>query len=101
MNKLAAPATGATSYKKQTKLIVALKLLLTRSLIQPEAHKIYGETCLHSTISTLSNKHGIAFSRKSEKYGLYDSRFTRYTLQEDSRNKALELVALYERKKAA
>ena len=93
MKKPAAPATGATSQKKLPKKIVALKLLLKRSLIQPEAYASYGETCLHTVISTLSNEHGIAFARASEKYGCHGARFTRYTLQEHSREKALKLWA--------
>lgn len=101
MKKPAAPATGATSQRKLPKKIVALNLLLKRSLIQPEAYAAYGETCLHTVISTLSNEHGIAFARVSEKYGNYGARFTRYTLQEDCREKALKLVGLYEQKEAA
>ena len=48
------------------KYIITLRILLDRSLIELEALSLYGETCLHSTISTLSNKKGIRFHRKSE-----------------------------------
>ncbi|MFW8589914.1 hypothetical protein ACOI22_03840 [Glaciecola sp. 2405UD65-10] len=50
---------------------------------QLEAFSEYGETCLHSTISTLANSHGILIHRQTEKHrnraGGF-AHFTRYTL---------------------
>jgi len=81
---------------KPVKKITALSLLTTTSLIGPEAHDLYGETALHSTISALWNIHNIGFDRKPEKYGIYGALFTRYTLQESSRERALNLIKHYE-----
>jgi hypothetical protein len=95
MKKLATATTTATSQKKLPKKIIALKYLMLRSMIQPEAHELYGETCLHTTISTLWNEHGIAFKRVAETYGKFDARFTRYTLIEESRERAIQLISSY------
>lgn len=97
MNKhLPAAPTATSKIKCLPKKIVSLKHSITRSLIEPEALGLYGDTCLHSTISTLWNTHGIAFDRKSEKYGVHGVQFTRYTLQESSRDKAHQLIVHYE-----
>ncbi len=99
MNKHPPAAPTATSkLAKIPKKIVSLKVLEFRSLIEPEALKLYGDTCLHSTISTLWNTHNIGFDRTSEKYGVHGVNFTRYTLQESSRERALQLIAHYEGK---
>ncbi len=99
MEKMPAPsATEGTSQKRLPKKIVALKYLLRRSLIQPEAHQLYGESCLHSTISTLANEHYLAFERVPENYGMFNARFTRYTLKEESRERAERLVDFYTQK---
>lgn len=82
--------------RKLPKKIVALRLLVQRSLIQPEAHFLYGESCLHSTISTLANNHAISFERVPERYGLHNAHFTRYKLSEQSRATALALISQYE-----
>jgi hypothetical protein len=95
MKKPAAATTTTTSSKKLPKKIIALKYLMRRSMIQPEAHELYGESCLHTTISTLWNKHGIAFKRVAETYGSFDARFTRYTLIEESRERATKLISSY------
>jgi len=94
-NPPAAP-TATSKLAKIPKKIVSLKVLVTRSLIEPEALALYSDTCLHSTISTLWNTHGIGFDRKSEKYGIHGAMFTRYTLQESSRERAAQLIAHYE-----
>ncbi len=101
MKKPVAATTTTTSPKKLPKKIVALKYLMLRSMIQPEAHKLYGESCLHSTISTLWNEHGIAFKRIPETYGQFDARFTRYTLIEESRERAAKLISSYSLKHQA
>jgi len=86
------------SKTKRIKKIVSLKLLTKRSLIEPEALALYGETCLHSTISTLWNTHNIEFIRVPEKYGVFGARFTRYTLHPDSTKAANDLIKHYEQK---
>ena len=97
MDKHSPAAPTATSKPvKSPKKIVALKHLLTTSLISPEAHSLYGDTALHSTISSLWNTHSIGFDRKPEKHGIYGALFTRYTLQESSREKAHQLIVHYE-----
>ena len=80
------------------KKIVSLKLLLNRSLIEPEALAFYGDTCLHSTISTLWNTHNIKFDRVTEKYGRYNALFMRYSIHPDSIAAANNLVNHYEQK---
>jgi len=97
MNKHSPTALTATSKPvKLPKKIVALKHLLTTSLISPEAHSLYKDSALHSTISSLWNIHNIGFDRQPEKHGIYNALFTRYTLQESSRERALNLVKHYE-----
>jgi hypothetical protein len=88
--------TATSKLAKLPKFIVSLDVLIARSLIEPEALNLYGDTCLHSTISTLWNTHHIGFDRVPEKYGVYNVSFTRYTLQESSRERALNLIAHYE-----
>ena len=94
---LPAAPTATSKLYRLPKKIIALKHLLTTSLIEPEALRLYGDTCLHSTISTLCNTHNIEFDRRPEKYGAFHSMFTRYHLQPSSRTTALNLVNHYER----
>jgi len=97
MNKHSLDTPTATSKPvKLPKKIIALKHLLTTSLISPEAHFLYKDSALHSTISSLWNIHNIGFDRQPEKHGIYDALFTRYTLQESSRERALNLIKHYE-----
>lgn len=98
MKNPAAPATGATSKKKLPKKIVALKHLLTRPLVQLEAFNLYGETCLHSTISHFANKQGLVFIRERVPHKHRNGGtvyFMRYTLSENSREKAQTIVDSY------
>lgn len=100
-----ATSAKVTSRKGKTpKKIIALQHLLIRSLNQLEALPLYGETCLHSTISTLSNDHNLEFDRVREPHnhqGGGVTHFTRYTLAEESRSQAEVLVNSYTRKEAA
>ena len=80
------------------KYIFTLRILVKRPLVELEAFRLYGETCLHSTISTLSNKKGIRFHRKSEAHinrsgGI--SYFTRYTIFKEDKGKAYAMIKLY------
>ena len=100
-----ATSAKATSRKGKTpKKIIALQHLMERSLNQLEALNLYGDTCLNSTISELSNKHRLSFNRVPERHnhqGGGVTHFTRYTLAEESRSQAEALVNSYTRKEAA
>ncbi|MAC45539.1 MAG: hypothetical protein CMI12_01620 [Oceanospirillum sp.] len=100
-----AASAKATNRKGKTpKKIIALQHLMERSLNQLEALPLYGETCLHSTISTLSNDHDIDFDRVREQHqhqGGGITHFMRYTLTDDSRSQAQALVNHYIGKEAA
>ena len=81
------------------KYIITLRILLQRSLIELEALSIYGETCLHSTISTLSNQKGIRFYRKSEAHKHRNggvTHFTRYSIFDEDKEKAKALIKPFE-----
>ena len=81
------------------KYIICLKCLLDRGdsgMIELEAFREYGETCLHSTISYLSNNLMISFKRTLEPHehqhgGI--TRFMRYSLTR--REQAIKLVSFY------
>ena len=80
------------------KYIIALRFLLKMTLIELEAFNLYGETCLHSTISTLSNQKKIRFHRKSEAHQHKNggvTHFTRYTLFNEDHYKAEILTRKY------
>lgn len=80
------------------KYIICLRILLKQSLVELEALREYGETCLHSTISTLYNQKGIRFHRKPEAHrhkGGGVVYFTRYSLYKSDRKKAMALIAPY------
>ena len=84
--------------KRIPKKAICLAYLMRRSLIELEALSLYGETCLHSTISDLSNKHGLIFKRVREAHkhqhgGI--THFTRYTLAQESHSDAAMLLKRY------
>lgn len=97
--KSATPKSNA-----KPKYIVALSILVTRSLNELEAFSLYGETCLHSTISTLHNGKGFDFERVLEPHthrARGKTHFMRYTLQKKHRAKALNLLKYYDLEVAA
>lgn len=108
MKKGQPPYKGKTSPSKDEcirvgrvvpKYIICLRTLLDRSLTELEALNLYGETCLHSTISTLYNKKEIRFHRKPEAHkhrGGGVVYFMRYRIYETDRKKALALIKPYE-----
>lgn len=70
---------------------------------QLEANKRYGETCLHTSISTLDNSYGIRFKRQPEniknRAGTL-SRFTRYSfLTESDERRAKNLVNSFRKRR--
>lgn len=81
------------------KFILSLQHIFERDhlgLNQLEAFNAYGETCLHSTISTLSNNYGIRFKRKLEPHKHRNggtTHFMRYWISDD--DKALRLISCY------
>jgi len=81
-------------YKIETCALEFIKRGST-GMIQLEANQAYGETCLHSEISSLVHKHNITFSRVTEsvtnRVGLVSS-FTRYALLTESIDRAKRLV---------
>lgn len=80
------------------KYIVALSILMTRSLTELEALSLYGETCLHSTVSTLWNSKGIGFDRVWEPHTHRaggKTHFVRYTMKAKYKAKAIGLLKLY------
>lgn len=75
-------------------------------MIELEAFSAYGDTCLHSTISTLANSHGIFFFRQDKQPHRHRhggiAYFTRYYLTDDkAKEKAERLLELYRKKRAA
>ena len=75
----------------------------SRGMNELEALQAYGETCLHTTISTLANKHGLIISRRTEPHNHKRggvTRFTRYSLVDElSKRKALALLAHYQKRR--
>ena len=92
-------ATVNSTPRPLPKFIITLELMISRGdigLNQLEAFRIYGETCLHSTVSTLANNHGMGFSRTREPHKHRNGRnvhFMRYRL--DSLDNALTLINHY------
>jgi hypothetical protein len=52
-------------------------------VIQPEATLCYRETCLHTTVSSLQNRHGIQFMRKYDPAAKYRRPFMRYWIADE------------------
>jgi hypothetical protein len=90
---------GNGTSKKTPKYIISLNHFDSRMLEgmnELEALGLYNETCLHSTVSTLSNQHGITFKRKLEPHKHRNggkTYFMRYWLI--SRKKAIALARLH------
>ena len=73
---------------------VAIECFLMQSMNTLEANKLYFDTCLHTTVSSLE-KCGLQFSRFSEKRINRQGRttkYTRYSLLSSSRQRAIEIV---------
>ena len=64
-------------------------------LVELEAFQAYGETWLHSTISTLANDKGLMFKRQTESH-IHQHRgkvyFTRYSLFDDNETQKAQLL---------
>ncbi|MEP7703448.1 hypothetical protein [Paraglaciecola sp. 25GB23A] len=71
---------------KEELCIWALLRAQNSGLFQLEASNDYGETCLHSSISTLQNRHNIFLARESKPHTHRHggtTRFTHYRLMDD------------------
>ena len=108
------PSSVLTQQVKYTKIRPPFKIefcieeLLYRGqkgMIELEALQAYGETCLHTTISTLANKYGLIIHRMSEPHNHRRggvTHFTRYILVDDlSIRKANSLLTYYQKRRGA
>ncbi len=87
-------ATPKDSPKKQ-KYIVALYYLFHagyKGINTFEAKNLYGDTCLHSVVSTLVKEYGFKIPRRREYIGDSPRPFCRYWLCESDRSKAKNLL---------
>ena len=80
------------------KYIVSLSYFIHRSMNRLEALSLYGDTCLNTTVSTLSKEHGFKFTKRLEPHtnqagGLVH--FTRYWLEDDSKEQAFQAIKPY------
>jgi len=98
--------TNNTPKRAPFKIELCIVELLERresGLIELEALQAYGETCLHTTISTLSNAHGLTFKRSSHQHRSKRGPitiFTRYSLaNEEQIKKAETLLKRYRNKR--
>jgi len=84
-----------TVIKVTPKTILALRILVNRSLNRLEALNLYGDTCLNSTVSELANRHGFNFIRKTEPHinrANGKSYFMRYWLEPSQMKKAYDFI---------
>lgn len=87
--------TQLTLVKCPPKYIVTLTHLINQSLNTFEANAIYGDTCLHSTISDLKNKMGFRIDKKTESITNRVGRkthVTRYTLHREDVKRAVNHI---------
>ena len=95
-----------TATKQPRKIELALYWLLTKGangLVQPEAHTLYRESALHTTISSLKHEKGIHCISKPDLETIvyqYQKPFHRYWLEADKdRVKAINLLNYYRAKR--
>ena len=85
------------------KYIITLKQFVERleqGMNQLEALSNYGETCLHSTVSDLANKHGYEFIRQDEPHTHQHggkTHFRRYWLKQELVDRARKHIHLHEK----
>lgn len=88
------------------KYIVALECFLERQeqgLTTLEAMNLYGDTCLHTTVSDLCNNRGLGFRRVPEEHchrGGGKTKLMRYWLLPQSVEQATAVIESYKNKKA-
>lgn len=95
-----------TAIKPPIKKELCLTLLIQRGqrgLTQPEAYSAYHESCLHTSISSLQQQHGLQIARLPDKatvvhYG--QKAFNRYWLADENQvEKATNLLNYYRTKR--
>jgi hypothetical protein len=108
--KAAAPTTEATTKstssgtivtptgskkRKPTKWALCLYYLTQRPLFALEALRLYGDTCLNTSISDLTKKHGLIFHKEWITHHHQNggtTEFMRYTLAQECREQAAALL---------
>jgi|CEGF01.1.fsa_nt_gi hypothetical protein len=84
-----------TKPRKPTKWARCLYYLTQRPLFELEALNLYGDTCLHTTISDLNKRFGLLFHREwvthQHQHG-GTTTFMRYTLAPECREQAVALL---------
>ncbi len=95
-----------SKHKKQLKIESVLESFLItgyKGMTALDAINIYGDTCLHSSVSDLKNNRGIHFAKEPYTHICRVGspvRFTRYFLEDEcSIAKAIELLDLYRDKR--
>lgn len=97
------PEVPKAKSRKLTKQMTCLSHLLVASLNKLDALRLYGETCLNTTISQLGKK-GYDFTRKREPHinRVGDTvRFMRYTLTPTSAQRAKKELSAFTSNKGA
>lgn len=100
MNSVSVPpksrACATIKPRKPTKWARCLFYLTKHPLFELEALSLYGDTCLHTTISDLTKQYGLQFNREwvshRHQHG-GTTKFMRYTLAPECRELAAELLA--------
>jgi len=89
------PRASTEKPRKPTKWAWALYYLAQRPLFALDALNLYGDTCLHSTISDLERRFGLVFTREPvthpHRHG-GTAEFKRYTLAPECRELAADLL---------
>ena len=95
-----------TAIKPPIKKELCLTLLIQRGqqgITQPEAYTAYHESCLHTSISTLQQQHGLQINRVPDKETIVHYRqkaFSRYWLADNNQiEKATNLLNHYRTKR--
>lgn len=87
-----------TKPRKPTKWAWALYYLAQRPLFALDALNLYGDTCLHSTVSDLERRFGLVFTREPVTHPHQHGGttvFARYTLAPECRGLAAKLLKPY------
>ena len=87
-----------TIKKVPTKKKRVLIALTERSFNRFEAEQLLSDHCLHSTVSTLQNRHGIEIQRKFETvpgFRAIPTRVCRYWVTPENIEKALKIAKLW------
>lgn len=92
--------TAVHKHEQQTpKYILALTYFVQNSMNRLDALNLYGDTCLNTTVSALVKEHGFTFIKKMEPHLNQTGgsvRFTRYWLADESKERAHQLIKLYQ-----